>query len=67
MLSNSAVMWYPDFEPASLSPVEGSCVVRKNSAANPSATNIPVPISNVRLARMALDLYWLYRKKAVNT
>jgi hypothetical protein len=41
--------------------------VRKNSAANPSATNIPVPISNVVLARMAIGSRLAQRKKAVIT
>jgi len=54
MLSNSAVTWYPDFEPPSYTPLLGNWVVRKNSAAKPSRTNIPVPISSVRLARMAI-------------
>src|SRR5687767_77097 len=54
-LSNSAVRRYPAVVPPSLSPFAGSCVVRKNNAANPSSTNRPVPISRVRVGRM-IDL-----------
>src|SRR5215469_299813 len=52
-LSNCAVTRNPALAPRpNLRPLEGSCVVRNSSAAKPSSTNSPVPISRVRLARI---------------
>src|SRR5579883_577999 len=57
MLSNSAVTSYPGVLPKpSLSPLEGSWVVRKTSAARPRITKSPVPISRERVARMAVAI-----------
>src|SRR5262249_42623324 len=53
ILSNSAVTWYPALAPPSFSPLAGSWVVRNTSAAKPSSTNSPVPISSVRFERMS--------------
>src|SRR6516164_4409061 len=52
MLSNSAFTRNPALALPSFRPLAGSCVVRNSSAAKPSNTNNPVPISSVRLARM---------------
>src|SRR6185312_14116634 len=57
MLSNSAVTSYPGVgRKLSLSPLEGSWVVRKMSAARPRITKRPVPISRERVARMAVAI-----------
>src|SRR6185437_3993950 len=57
MLSNSAVTSYPGVgRKLSLSPLDGSWVVRKMSAARPRITKRPVPISSERVARMVVAI-----------
>ena len=66
MLSNLAVTVYPPSLPPSLSDVPGSCVVRNASAAKPSRTNRPVPISREREFFMSVPIRTLLGTRRVS-